>query len=154
MCVMHLKRLLEQRWTGHLATVSVIPKSFNDLTSLLTETDTVPAFGTKVRMEAVGLLRQMTEPSFLFIANLVHTVLALLDPNKLATLLNVHGSFPRNEPRSEITVMTLQAYMLLLGCVENDREEYDTSGTLRCLWQWLYQLTVPLNQGQSGHPPL
>ena len=37
----HLKRLLEQRWMGHLATVSVILKSFNDITSLLTEIDSV-----------------------------------------------------------------------------------------------------------------
>lgn len=71
----HLKRLLEQRWTGHLATVSVILKFFNGLTSLLTEIDTVPSFGAEVRMEAVGLLREMTEPSFLFIANLVHKFL-------------------------------------------------------------------------------
>lgn len=76
----HLKHLLEQRWTGYLATVSVILKSFNDLTSILTEINIVRAFGTEVRMEAVGLLREMTEPSFLFIANLVHTLIALLDP--------------------------------------------------------------------------
>lgn len=31
-------------------------------------------------MEAVGLLREMAKPSFSFIAKLVHTVLALLDP--------------------------------------------------------------------------
>lgn len=78
----HLKRLLEQRWTGHLTTVSVILKSFNDLT-LLTETDTVESLAQKYGW-AMGLLREMTKPSFLFIANLVHTVLALLDPpNKL-----------------------------------------------------------------------
>jgi len=35
-------------------------------------------------MEAVDLLREITAPYFLFIANLVHEVLALLySPNKL-----------------------------------------------------------------------
>lgn len=80
----HLKRLLEQRWTGHLATVSVIIKSFNDITFLLTDINSVMAHGAEIRMEATGLLREMTEPSFPFIAQLVHTVLALLHPpNKI-----------------------------------------------------------------------
>ncbi|KAI7789318.1 putative homeobox-containing protein 1 [Triplophysa rosa] len=79
-----LKRLLEQRWTGHLATVLVILKNFKEITSLLTEIDSVRAHGPELRMEAVGLLREMTASSFLFIANFVHEVLALLDPpNKL-----------------------------------------------------------------------
>ncbi|KAI2645227.1 Zinc finger MYM-type protein 1 [Labeo rohita] len=79
-----LKRLLEQRWTGHLATVSVILNNFEEITSLLTEIDSVRAHGPELRMEAVGLLREISTPSFLFIANLVHEVLALLDPpNKL-----------------------------------------------------------------------
>ena len=64
-----------------MSTVSVILKSFNDITSILTEIDSVLAYGAEIRMEAVGLLH---EPSFSFIAKLVHTVLALLDPpNKL-----------------------------------------------------------------------
>lgn len=80
----HLKRLLEQRWTGHLATISIILNNFEEITSLLTEIDSVRAHGPELRMEAVGLLRKISTPSFLFIANLVHEVLALLDPpNKL-----------------------------------------------------------------------
>ncbi len=79
-----LKRLLEQRWTGHLATVTVILNNIKEITSLLTEIDSVRAHGPELRMEAVGLLREITAPSFLFIAYLVHEVLALLDPpNKL-----------------------------------------------------------------------
>ena len=72
-----------QHWKGDFNTcqLSVILKSFNDITSLLTEIDSVLAYGAEIRMEAVGLLH---EPSFSFIAKLVHTVLALLDPpNKL-----------------------------------------------------------------------
>ena len=53
--------------------VSVILKSFNDITSLLTEIDSVLAHGAEIRTEAVGLLHEMTEPSLSFIAKLVHT---------------------------------------------------------------------------------
>ena len=42
-----------------------------DITSLLTEINSVLAYGAEIRMEAVGLLREMTEPSFSFIAKLV-----------------------------------------------------------------------------------
>lgn len=80
----HLKRLLEQRWTGHLATVSVIPKSFNDIKLIMTDADTVLNYGAETRMEATGLLREVSEPSFMFLANLTHRVHSLLDPpNKL-----------------------------------------------------------------------
>lgn len=80
----HLKRLLEQRWTGHLATVSVIRKSFDDIMSILTDADTVLDYGAETRMEAAGLLREVSEPRFSFIANATHKVLSLLDPpNKI-----------------------------------------------------------------------
>ena len=64
----------------HLATVTVVLNSFNDITSLLTDIDSFPAHGVETGMEAAGLFREMTEPSFLFITKLVHTVLTLLDP--------------------------------------------------------------------------
>ena len=76
----HLERLLEQRWTGHLATVSVILKSFDDIKLILTDADFVLDCGAETRMEATGLLREVSEPSFIFLANLTHKVLALLDP--------------------------------------------------------------------------
>ena len=80
----HLERLLEQRWTGHLATVSVILKSFDDIKLILTDADFVLDYGAETRMEATGLLRKVSDPSFMFLANLTHKVLALLDPpNKL-----------------------------------------------------------------------
>lgn len=65
----HLKRLLEQMRTGHLATVSVILKSFNNVASLLTETGSVLYYSTEIRMEAVGLLCEMIEPSFSFMVS-------------------------------------------------------------------------------------
>lgn len=79
-----LKRLLEQRWTGHLSTVSAIIKSYEEIISLLSEIDAERRYGAEVRMEAIGLLREISQPAFMFIAHFVKTVLMLLDgPNKL-----------------------------------------------------------------------
>lgn len=79
-----LKRLLEQRWTGHLATVTVVLKSFDDIFSLLSEIDSNRAFGTELRIEAAGLIRAVSEPSFEFIGRFVQKILQLLDaPNKM-----------------------------------------------------------------------
>ncbi|ROI52187.1 Tripartite motif-containing protein 35 [Anabarilius grahami] len=76
-----LKRLLEQRWTGHLSTVSTIIQSYKEIISLLSEID---ADGAEVRMEAIGLLREISQPAFMFTAHFVKKVLILLDgPNKL-----------------------------------------------------------------------
>ncbi|CAM4659993.1 unnamed protein product [Leuciscus chuanchicus] len=75
-----LKRLLDQRWTGHLATVSIIIDNFDDILTVLTEVESSRAFGADVRIEAVGLLRAVTQLSFKFIANLIRRVLALLEP--------------------------------------------------------------------------
>lgn len=79
-----LKRLLEQRWTGHLATVTVVLKSFDDIFSLLSEIDSNRAYGTDLRIEAAGLIRAVSEPSFEFIGRFVQKILQLLDaPNKM-----------------------------------------------------------------------
>ncbi|KAL1272019.1 hypothetical protein QQF64_031035 [Cirrhinus molitorella] len=43
-----LKRLLEQRWTGHLATVSVLLNNYKEITSLLTEIDSRHLLAGKV----------------------------------------------------------------------------------------------------------
>lgn len=79
-----LKRLLAQRWTGHLSTVSVIVKSGDRITETLREIESTHSYSTDVRLEATGLLKATTEPSFGFIAYLSHKILGLLDPsNKL-----------------------------------------------------------------------
>ncbi|XP_056298622.1 uncharacterized protein LOC130211699 isoform X2 [Pseudoliparis swirei] len=79
-----LKRLLDQRWSGHFATVSVILKSFDDLSTLFQEITSTRAFGADVRVEATGLWHSMSEPSFKFIAEMVHKILSYLDPpNKM-----------------------------------------------------------------------
>lgn len=72
-----------KKWTGHLATI-VRSENFNEIKFRLPEIDSVRAHDPELRMEAVGLLREITTPYFLFIANLVHEVLSLLyPPNKL-----------------------------------------------------------------------
>ncbi|KAK0146221.1 Zinc finger MYM-type protein 1 [Merluccius polli] len=79
-----LKRLLEQRWTGHLATVTVILKSFGNIVHLLRGIDSTQTSAAEVRMEATGLLKAITQPSFLFIACMTHQILSLLDPPNTA----------------------------------------------------------------------
>ena len=60
-----LKRLLDQRWTGHLATVAVIVSSFKDIISVLEHVTSARTYGAEVRMEAVGLLREVIDESFI-----------------------------------------------------------------------------------------
>ncbi len=80
-----LKLLLDQRWTGHLATVQLIRKSRDDISQLLTELDT-HSFPADVRVEAVGLLRTISKPNFRFVAPLINKILKLLEPpNRLPT---------------------------------------------------------------------
>ncbi len=79
-----LKRLLEQRWTGHLQTVKTILNYFQDITELLAVINGNRRYETEVRMEAAGLIREVSETSFKFIAHMVYKILQLLDaPNKL-----------------------------------------------------------------------
>ncbi len=75
-----LKRLLDQRWTGHLATVKVVVKSFHDIFTLLTEVENTGGLGAEVRVGATGLLRAITQRSFLFIAHLIMKLLSLFEP--------------------------------------------------------------------------
>ncbi|KAJ3583979.1 hypothetical protein NHX12_015476 [Muraenolepis orangiensis] len=46
-----LKRLLEQRWTGHLATVHIILKSFQDIVELLRHLKRVQQYGVEVTLD-------------------------------------------------------------------------------------------------------
>ena len=107
-----LKRLLEQRWTGHFGTASVVLRSFDDLVTLLKEIDSQRTYGADVRVEAAGLLRTMSEPSFRFIAEMVHSILSYLDP--LNTIL-------QSEDMDLLTGMQLVNSACV--CIENMRSE-------------------------------
>uniref|UniRef100_A0A1A8US94 DUF4371 domain-containing protein n=1 Tax=Nothobranchius furzeri TaxID=105023 RepID=A0A1A8US94_NOTFU len=75
-----LKRLLEQRWTGHLATVEVILKSFQEILEVLDHVENTPSFPADTRMEAAGLRSAVSKPSFRFHALVVQKILAILEP--------------------------------------------------------------------------
>ena len=75
-----LKRLLDRRWTGHLATVKVVVKSLHDISTLLTEVENTRGLGLEVRVEVTGLLRAITQRCFLFIAHRVLKLLSLFEP--------------------------------------------------------------------------
>lgn len=74
-----LKRLLDQRWTRHVAMVSVM-KSGDSITETLCEIKSTLSYSTDVRREATTLLKAVTKPSFRFIAYMSHKILGLLDP--------------------------------------------------------------------------
>lgn len=65
-----LKRLLDQRWF-HLETVAVIVRSFKDITTVLEHVSSARTYGAEVRIEEVGLLKEVTNQSFLFIQYLI-----------------------------------------------------------------------------------
>lgn len=75
-----LKKLLDQRWTKHLATVSVIVKSGDSITEMLCEIESTHSYSTDVKLEATSLLKAVTKPSFRFIAYMSHKILGLLNP--------------------------------------------------------------------------
>ncbi|KAJ4949032.1 hypothetical protein JOQ06_020551 [Pogonophryne albipinna] len=77
-----LKRLLDQRWTGHLATV--IMKSLEHIVHLLREIEDNQTSAAEVRIESTGILKAITQPSFQFIACMMYQILSLLDPPNTA----------------------------------------------------------------------
>ena len=61
-----LKRLPDQRWTGHLATVTAVFNFFQHVTLLLQEMGTLRAHKAETRIETSGLLREVQKNSILF----------------------------------------------------------------------------------------
>lgn len=52
----------------------------DDLSTLLQEVNSNQAFGADVRVEATGLPRSMSEPSFKFFVEMVNKILSYLNP--------------------------------------------------------------------------
>jgi len=71
-----LKRLLGHRWTGHLATTSTVLNSFQTIVALLNQISSTRSNGAEIRMQATGLLREISEQSFLFLTKLIYKVSA------------------------------------------------------------------------------
>ena len=75
-----LKRLLDQRWSGHLDTVASIIASYDELVSLLELVKTTRIGTTDVRVEATGLLLHVDSVRFRFLARFVFRILSIFKP--------------------------------------------------------------------------
>jgi hypothetical protein len=75
-----LKRLLDQRWTGHWETLNNILTSFDDLVDLLKDAETNKRGSADIRVEASGLLKNVLSTEFVFIAETAFAVLETLKP--------------------------------------------------------------------------
>ncbi len=58
-------RPVDQCWTGHLATVSVILKNLEDISVVLSEISSPWVYRSEVRVEAIGLLQHIKEVFYL-----------------------------------------------------------------------------------------
>lgn len=74
-----LKRLLEQRWSGHLGTVSTILENHEKIVDAL-ESCEENGCDAAICIEATGLLKQIRSRKYMFIAYCVHAVLSLIKP--------------------------------------------------------------------------
>jgi len=75
-----LKRLLEQRWSGHLATTTAILHNYDAIVDVLTLCGTSAEVDGSTCVEASGLLQKVENAQFLFIAYTVRQFLELLHP--------------------------------------------------------------------------
>jgi hypothetical protein len=75
-----LKRLLDQRWTGHLATVSVVRKCYHELLDLLGAVQTYSGSSGDDVAEAIGYAKQMKSLQFITSLAIVEKILLTLNP--------------------------------------------------------------------------
>ena len=75
-----LKRLLEQRWSGHLATTTAMLENYDAIVDVLTVCGTSAEVDGNTCVEASGLLQKVENAKFLFIAYTVRHILELLRP--------------------------------------------------------------------------
>jgi len=75
-----LKRLLEQRWSGHLATTVAMLDNYDAIVDVLSVCGKSVAVDGSTSVEASGLLQKVENAKFLFIAYTVRQILELLKP--------------------------------------------------------------------------
>lgn len=75
-----LKRLLEQRWSGHLATTTVLLDNFQAIVDVLTLCEASVEVDGNTGVEASGLLKRIANAKLLFIGYAVRQILELLQP--------------------------------------------------------------------------
>ena len=77
----HLQRLLEIRWTGHLNVCKIILKNYSDIVEVLL---TLSKSHGKLSVEAKGYLASVSSVDFIFLCELMFSVLEIFAPaNKL-----------------------------------------------------------------------
>ncbi|XP_013781909.1 uncharacterized protein LOC106466207 [Limulus polyphemus] len=96
-----LKRLLEHRWTGHLATVKVITGSYKAILTILSDiaTNENNTFVPELVVEIIGLLKLIKKKPFLFRVVAIHKALSILTP------VNIH--------LQSVSINLMQALMLI-----------------------------------------
>ena len=76
-----LRRLLEQRWTGHLQTTCAILDNYEELLELLRYcSDSATPVDSETSIQAIGLHAKLSNLEFVFIAKCVRCILTILDP--------------------------------------------------------------------------
>ena len=78
-----LKRLLETRWTGHLATVDVIRNAFEDLVDVLSFLKNSTSIDAEIVVLSRGFLAQLNDPKFRPMAHIIFEILSLLQPGNV-----------------------------------------------------------------------
>ncbi|KAJ4946440.1 hypothetical protein JOQ06_024107 [Pogonophryne albipinna] len=133
-----LKRLLDQRWTGHLGTVSVIVNSYDAVEQFLAEIDS-SGLPTQLRVEAAGLLKAVQEPHFKFTAVMVHKILALLDPpNKVL------------QDKKTDLYTGVKVVKSALDCVEHLRSDSE----FQAIWEQCSTGSSADASEPAAHPPM
>ncbi|CAL8382717.1 unnamed protein product [Gadus morhua 'NCC'] len=96
-----LKRLLDQRWTGHLATVKVVVKSFHDISTLLTEVENTRGLGASrlLRAEDMDLFTVVTLVNSA--SDCVKTLRTLCTVGSLSSSSHGHRGCAGDRPRSK-----------------------------------------------------
>ena len=75
-----LKRLLEQRWSGHLETTAAVLDNYDEIVDVLTACGMSAEVDGNTGVEASGLLVKVENANFLFIAHTVRQLLEFLKP--------------------------------------------------------------------------
>lgn len=79
-----VKRLLEQRWTGHVESARIVLKNRDAIVDALTIVSESPKASTDLSVEASGLKTKVSTPEFAAIGEIVVSILTILEPvNKM-----------------------------------------------------------------------
>ena len=118
-----LKRLLQQRWTGHLATISTIRKCYRELLELLDTVGSHPQASGDEVAEAIGYSHQMKSALFCVTLAPVENILLTFQP--VSAMLQSK------------TASLIMALPLLEECTTHIKKMRDDSSTFDAIWNQL-----------------